>query len=106
MDVVRLIFRAWRRYGELYYEWNKAWEADDRAYRQKRALALLQCAIKFSEGMTDVSYRKHKSWYVYLTVWVVPRQMAARGNLWAYATGPIEQRGARMKRITRSWVSW
>ena len=56
--------------------------------------------------MKDVSYGKHKSWYVYLTVWVVPRQMAAKGDLWAYSTAPIEQRGARMKKIARACVSW
>ena len=56
--------------------------------------------------MADVSYKKHKSWYVFLTLWAVPRQMAVRGDLWDYSTSPIESRGARMKRVIRSCLSW
>ena len=102
MNVVRLIFEGWRAFGDLYAEWKRDWTEDGQEYKNKRALALLFKAIKFSRAMSNVSYTKHKSWYVYLTVWVVPRQVAARGDLWAYSTAPIEQRGARMKRIARA----
>ena len=78
----------------------------DTAVKEARALSLLRCAISFSDAMTDVSYKKHKSWYVFLTVWVVPRQVAIRGDLFPYSTAPIEQRGARMKKIVRQCVSW
>ena len=56
--------------------------------------------------MKAVSLGKHKSWYVFLTVWVVPRQMTMHGELWAYGTSPVEQRGARLKKYVRSVVSW
>ena len=49
---------------------------------------------------------KHKSWYVYLVVWVVPRQIAKWGDGWAFSTAPIEQRGARLKRLCHTVVSW
>lgn len=95
MDLVRLIFQAWSAYGLLYAEWMQEWPSEiDETVKQRRALSFLRRAIDFSEGMKDVSYQKHKSWYVFLTVWVASRQIAERGDLWAYATGPIEQRGA------------
>ena len=108
MDLVRLIFKAWRMYGLLYAEWMKEWPSvSDDAVRNQRALDFLRHAIDFSDVMKDVSYKKHKSWYVFLTVWVVSRQIGQRGgDLWAYSTAPIESRGARMKRIARSCVSW
>ena len=56
--------------------------------------------------MKALSIGKHKSWYAFLTVWVVPRQMTTKGDLWAYGTAPVEQRGARLKRIVRNVVSW
>ena len=102
MDVVALIYKGWQEFGLLYAEWKREWVAIvDEAEKQKRALALLHRAMAFASAMAAVSYNKHKSWYVFLTVWVVPRQIAARGDLFPYSTAPIrrEQRGARMKRI-------
>ena len=107
MDLVRLIFKAWRMYARLYEAWMAEWSGTiDETVKQERALTFLHRAIDFSEAMKDVSYKKHKSWYVFLTVWVASRQIAERGDLWAYSTSPIESRGARMKRIARSCVSW
>ena len=56
--------------------------------------------------MEAASISKHKSWYVFLTIWVVPRQMAINGDLWAFGTSPVEQRGARLKKFVRNVVSW
>ena len=56
--------------------------------------------------MKAMSLGKHKSWYTFLVVWVVPRQMFEHGDTWAYSTSPVEQRGARLKRIVRTCVSW
>ena len=39
-------------------------------------------------------------------LWVVPLQVGDVGDLWPFGTGPVEQRGARLKRIARSVVSW
>ena len=71
-----------------------------------RALALLRCAVEMILGIKACSINKHKSWYTFLAVWVVPRQIAKRGDLWAYGTAPVEQRGARLKKFVRNVVSW
>ena len=71
-----------------------------------RALKFAKLAALLSTSMKAASLGKHKSWYTYLTVWVVPRQMADWGDTWAFCTSPIEQRGARLKKIIRSVVSW
>eukprot|EP00966_Prymnesium_polylepis_P123674 2859704-Prymnesium_polylepis.1 len=53
--------------------------------------------------MKTVSVNKHKSWYTYLVVWVALRR---DGDLWAFGTSPVEQRGARLKKFVRNVVSW
>ena len=62
--------------------------------------------MRFGDALKAASVDKHKSWYVWLTVWVVPRQMAMHGDLWAFGTSPVEQRGARLKKFVRNVVSW
>eukprot|EP00966_Prymnesium_polylepis_P161715 3737709-Prymnesium_polylepis.1 len=47
---------------------------------------------RFGDALKAASVDKHKSWYVFLTVWVVPRQMTTHGDLWAFGTSPVEQR--------------
>ena len=106
MDVVKLGLDAWKSIGLLYAEWRAPWESSTQAYAEGRALALLRCAINVSTSMKAVSVSKHKSWYTYLTVWVVPRQMAKHHDLWAFGTSPVEQRGARLKKIVRNVVTW
>ena len=56
--------------------------------------------------MKACSINKHKSWYTYLVVWVAPRQMARDGDLWAFGTSPVEQRGARLRKFVHNVVSW
>ena len=57
--------------------------------------------------MEALSVGKCKSWYVHLVVWVVPLQMSKnRCSLWEFSTSPIEQRGARLKKIVRNCISW
>ena len=97
MDVVKLGLTAWKELGLLYAEWRTPWEESTQAYAESRALELLRCAVRFGKAMEAVSISKHKSWYVFLTIWVVPRQMAIHGDLWAFGTSPVEQRGARSK---------
>ena len=44
---------------------------------------------------------------MHLVVWVVPLQMSRnRCSLWEFSTSPIEQRGARLKKIARNCISW
>ena len=106
MDVVKLTKHAWQKFGLLYVEWRSQWTSHTTEYRQGRALKFAKLAAPLSTSMKALSLGKHKSWYVFLVVWVVPRQMALRGDTWAYGTSPIEQRGARLKKIIRSVVCW
>ena len=106
MDSAKLAYMGWRSFGELYVEWRTCWTSRTTGYQQTRALKFAKLAAKLSTAMKAASLGKHKSWYVYLVVWVVPRQIAIRGDTWAYSTSPIEQRGARLKKIVRSVISW
>ena len=56
--------------------------------------------------MAIVSGYKHKSWYVHLVLWVVPRQLFRYGDTWRFSTAAIESRGARLKRFGRNNASW
>jgi hypothetical protein len=42
--------------------------------------------------------------YFPIVAYVIPRQMAERGNLWPYSTRAVEARGARYKKIRRRVV--
>ena len=106
MDVVKLGMNAWKYIGLLYAEWRAPWTSSTKEYAKSRALALLRCAVPLSQAMKAASIGKHKSWYAFLTVWVVPRQIAKHGDSWAYGTAPVEQRGARLKKFVRNVVSW
>ena len=48
----------------------------------------------------------HKSWYMHIMLYILPRFIFKLGDLWAYATGALEQRGAQLKRIGRCVVSF
>ena len=106
MDVVKVGIDAWRELGLVYAEWRTPWEASNKEYRETRALEFLRCATRLSAAMKACSLNKHKSWYAFLIVWVVPRQMARDGDTWAFGTSPVEQRGARLKKFVRQVVSW
>jgi hypothetical protein len=106
MDIVKLGLAAWQEIGLTYAEWREPWTSRSKEYAEQRALQLLRCTVRLSEAMKAASIGKHKSWYTYLAVWVVPRQMARDGDLWALGTSPVEQRGARLKKFVRNVVSW
>ena len=106
MDSARLALDAWAAFALLYVEWRGAWASRTVEYKKQRALAFAKCAAKVSTTMKDLSIGKQKSWYVHLVMWVIPLQMAEVGDMWAFSTGPLEQRGARLKRIAREVVSW
>ena len=106
MDTVMLGLNAWGAFAEVYAAWRSVWDEHTLEYAQGRALAFVKVACALSTAMKALSLGKHKSWYVFLTVWVVGKQMAMHGDLWAYGTSPVEQRGARLKKIIRSVVSW
>ena len=106
MDSVRLALDAWSSYALLYVEWRTEWTLRTSEYKQSRALMFAKCAAGVTKSMKALSVGKHKSWYVHLVQWVIPLQMAEVGDLWPFGTGPVEQRGARLKRIAREVVSW
>ena len=106
MDSARLALDAWAAYALLYVEWRTTWTSRTREYKADRALTFSKHAAKLTTTMKDLSIGKHKSWYVHLVMWVLPVQMADVGDMWAFSTGPLEQRGARLKRIAREVVSW
>ena len=106
MDSARLALDAWGSFGLLYVEWRTAWESRTKEYKCQRALKFAKYAAAVAKTMKALSVGKHKSWYVHLVLWVVPLQMAEVGDMWAFSTGPVEQRGARLKRIAREVVCW
>ena len=60
MDLVKLIFAAWKQFGLLYANGKEEWPTVvDETVKEARALSVLRCAIAFSEAMTNVSYKKH-----------------------------------------------
>ena len=63
-------------------------------------------AINVSLNLNKVSDYKHKSWYIHMIVFVVPRQISMYGNTWRFSTAAIESRGARLKRLGRRVVCW
>ena len=97
---------GWSVFGRLYAEWRAPWTSRTVEYAQQRAFSFLALAVKLSGLIKALSVGKCKSWYIHLAVWVVPLQMARFGDLWAYGTSPVEQRGARLKRFCRNIVSW
>ena len=101
MDSVRLALDGWGAFGLLHVEWRTPWELKTDKYKQTRALMFAKCAAANSKVMEALSIGKHKSWYVHLTLWVIPLQIAEVGDLWPFSTDPVEQRGARLKRIAR-----
>jgi hypothetical protein len=82
------------------------WASRTPEYKCKRSLMFAKCAAAVTKSMKALSVGKHKSWYVHLVLWVIPLQMEEVGDLWPFSTGPVEQRGARLKRIAREVVSW
>ena len=106
MDAAHLGVSTWNVFGRLYAEWRKPWTSRTKEYAAQRAYSFLLLAVELSPAIKALSAGKCKSWYIHLVVWVVPLQMWLFGDLWAYGTSPVEQRGARLKRICRSVVCW
>jgi|EP00966_Prymnesium_polylepis_P075009 hypothetical protein len=106
MDAARLALDAWGAYGLLYVTCHEPFTERTPEYRGERALAIAKAAARCNKATVAASVNKHKSWYFHLMLWVVPLQVGDVGDLWPFGTGPVEQRGARLKRIARSVVSW
>lgn len=99
MDAAHLALNAWTTFGLLYVEWREAWPQRDAKCREERAFRFGKLAAACSKVVTALSVNKHKSWYFHLVTWVVPLRIAEVGDLWPFGTGPVEQRGAWLKRL-------
>ena len=43
--------------------------------------------------------------YLPLAAYIVPQQMAERGDLWPYSTRAVEGRGGRVKKVSKAFSS-
>eukprot|EP00965_Chrysotila_dentata_P055477 1840593-Pleurochrysis_carterae.AAC.1 len=57
-------------------------------------------------ALENGSNSAHKSWMPHIVAFILPLFIARLGNLWKYASGKLEARGGRVKRIARSVVCW
>ena len=62
---------------------------DTDAYREERAFRLLKAGIKYHEVLSDISNRRHTSWYVAKIWQVASRQMRDLGDLWRFSTRSV-----------------
>ena len=86
--------------------WNILKEEDvlfTAAEREDRAKRYFIAIVAFAHRVESVTNGRHKSYYLHLFVWLVPRQTARFGNLWRFCTSAAEYRNARFKRMKVSW---
>lgn len=103
---VHAILMGWQAYHELSELLARPLEDRTLACRQEHACAVAHAAVVFANRFEAVCNGRHKSWYLHLFVYVVPRQVERYGNLWDYSTAALESRGARIKRTKVSWRSY
>eukprot|EP00965_Chrysotila_dentata_P044733 1487209-Pleurochrysis_carterae.AAC.2 len=83
---------------ELYAFFEQAWQPP---------LQAPCCSLQHHASILNkVSDYKQKSTYAHMTVFIVPQQLFEHGNTWCYYTAAIESRGAQLKHLGRSTVSW
>ena len=105
-NTVHAIMKAWEGYHELSHLLSVPLEDRSLAGRQERARQVAHAAIAFAHCFEGVCTSRHRSWYLHLFVYVVPRQIERYGDLWPFSTAAIEGRGARIKRVKVSWRSY
>jgi hypothetical protein len=87
-DLMRAVNEPW------VDETNKA-EREERAYRA--AIAGIKLAVQW-----EAAGPTHRSWYMHIMLYILPRQIAALGDLWRFSSGPLEARGASLQRSVRT----
>ena len=102
-DRVRANFAATDGYGKLFVSVNDEWAADDKAYRESRALRIFHATSEFSAGMVACSGGRHKTQYIPM-MYLAARQTAEHGDLWPRSTRSVEGRGGRIKINKRTKV--
>jgi hypothetical protein len=100
---VSLMLHCFDAYLDLYCALCDQWVEDERvaAVREARALRVFVAAVKIFKYVEDSS-TQHKSWYMHIMAYILPRHVARYGDLWRYSSGALEQRGAQLKTIGRS----
>ena len=98
--------RAWELYHQLSELLSLPLEDTTQASYNKRAAEVCQAAVRFAKSFEGVCGGRHRSWYLHLFVYVVPRQIEKYGALWPFSTAALESRGARIKRVKVSWRSY
>ena len=105
-SVVFEIMMAWEDYHQLSEVLARPLPDKSLAARQERAREVAFAAIRFAHRFEGVCNSRHRSWYLHLFVYVVPRQIEKYGELWPFSTAALESRGARIKRTKVCWRSY
>ena len=88
---------------ELMDALNDHWvDERDPTEREGRAYRVAIAAIKLAVQWEAASSGNHRSWYMHVMLFILPRQVAALGDLWRFSSGPLEARGARLQRAVRT----
>ena len=82
---------------------NDPWrDESDAAERKSRAYRAAIAAIGVATQWEAASGGAHRSWYMHIMLYILPRHIAKYGDLWRYSTGPLEAKGAMLQRTIRT----
>ena len=99
--------KGWGEYHALSVMLAEPLQDRSLAGRQEKARCVCMAAIDFAHRFEALCNGRHKSWYLHLFVYLVPRQIEKYGDLWPFCTSSVESRGARIKRIRAiNWRSY
>ena len=88
---------------ELMCAVNDDWvDERDSSEREARAFRAAIAGIKLAWQWEAASVGRHRSWYMHIMLYIMPRQIAELGDLWRFSSGPLEARGARLQRAVRT----
>ena len=100
---VHAIMSAWELYHDLSNLLATPLDDTSLAGRQEKARQVALASIAFAHRFESVCSGRHRSWYLHLFVYIVPRQIERYGDLWPFSTAALEGRGARIKRVRVCW---
>ena len=82
--------KAWGEYHALSALLSEPLEDTTTAGKEERARQVAHAAIALAHSFEGVCNGRHKSWYLHLFVYVVPRQIAKYGELWPFSTAALD----------------
>lgn len=77
-------------------------DESDPSERESRAYRVAIAAIHVATQWEAASSGAHRSWYMHIMLYILPRQVAALGDLWRFSSSPLEARGAMLQRTIRT----